>query len=159
MSSDHLRLLVAHGANPNAAPRGEGMLHFAVASNCLDCVKALVESGADVNAIRVRCDPKRNPSIITAYPLAKHVHADIAAYLQRYRCSEVCADFSETGERRSNQRCICFAYTCASRHVTGVKDLPRRGPNLWSVVGRMKTSTPFGHCTKTPRVWPGPCTY
>ncbi|WP_259129833.1 MULTISPECIES: ankyrin repeat domain-containing protein [unclassified Rhizobium] len=113
MSSDHVRLLVAHGANPNAAPRGEGMLHFAVASNCLDCVKALVESGADVNAIRVRCDPKRNPSIITAYPLAKHVHADIAGYLQRYRCSEVCADFSETGERRSNQRCICSSPTLA----------------------------------------------
>ncbi|MDP9810083.1 ankyrin repeat protein [Rhizobium tibeticum] len=81
-SPDLTRLLVAHGADPNAAARGERMLHFAVASNCFDCVKVLVEAGADVNAIWVRGDPKRNPAVVTPYHLAKHDdHAEIADYL------------------------------------------------------------------------------
>jgi cytochrome c len=45
-----IRLLLEHGANPNSAMGSQNVLHFAAAQGCLDCVKALVEAGADVNA-------------------------------------------------------------------------------------------------------------
>ena len=47
---DLINLLLDGGANPNAQRDGETALHIAVRSGCLDCVKALVEAGADVNA-------------------------------------------------------------------------------------------------------------
>ncbi|MGY5793912.1 hypothetical protein ACXHXM_27325 len=53
-----------------------------MANRCLDCVKVLVEAGADVNAIWVRGDPARLPAIITPYHLARRDnHPEIAAYL------------------------------------------------------------------------------
>ena len=47
---DLITLLLANGANPNSTFDGESVLHVAVKFGCLDCVKALVEAGADVNA-------------------------------------------------------------------------------------------------------------
>lgn len=157
-----VRLLVANGADPNAAARGERMLHFAVASNCLDCVKALVEAGADVNAIWVRGDPKRNPSIITPYHLAKHDdHAEIADYLLNngviVQKPQPISGKLANGD--PTKGAAFFASNCANCHVTGVKDPPRRGPNLWNVVGRKKASTPFGGYSKTLRGWSGSWTY
>ena len=47
---DLINLLLDGGANPNSRRGGETALHIAVNLGCLDCVKALVEAGADVNA-------------------------------------------------------------------------------------------------------------
>ena len=47
---DLINLLLDGGANPNSRRGGEPALHIAVNLGCLDCVKALVEAGADVNA-------------------------------------------------------------------------------------------------------------
>jgi cytochrome c len=47
---DLLNLLLDGGANPNSDSGGEFALHVAVNLDCLDCVKTLVEAGADVNA-------------------------------------------------------------------------------------------------------------
>src|SRR5215208_3181323 len=46
-----IKLLLDHGANPNSVVGTATVLHLAVERGCLDCVKALVEAGADVNAV------------------------------------------------------------------------------------------------------------
>ncbi|WP_245511282.1 MULTISPECIES: ankyrin repeat domain-containing protein [unclassified Mesorhizobium] len=47
---DLIKLLLDGGANPNSKRSRENAIHIAVNLGCLDCVKALVEAGADVNA-------------------------------------------------------------------------------------------------------------
>ncbi|WP_301006811.1 ankyrin repeat domain-containing protein [Mesorhizobium sp.] len=47
---DLINLLLGGGADPNSHSNRENALHLAGTLGCLDCVKALVEAGADVNA-------------------------------------------------------------------------------------------------------------
>ncbi|MEF2162548.1 ankyrin repeat domain-containing protein, partial [Pseudomonas aeruginosa] len=47
---DLINLLLEGGADPNARRNRENAIHIAVNLGCLDCVKALVGAGADVNA-------------------------------------------------------------------------------------------------------------
>ena len=46
-----VKLLLASGANPNAALETKSALYLAAKSGCLECVMALVDFGADVNAL------------------------------------------------------------------------------------------------------------
>ncbi len=48
---EFITLLLAHGADPNATAGKQAPLHVAIRKGCLDCVTALVEAGADVNAL------------------------------------------------------------------------------------------------------------
>ncbi len=132
-----MRVLLAHGADPNTAARGERMLHFAVASGCLDCVKVLVEAGADVNAIWVRGDPARLPAIITPYHLARHDnHPEIAAYLLAH--GVIIQKPEPNGD--PTKGAAFFVSNCATCHATKAQSGSTGWPNLWKVVGRDKAS-------------------
>jgi len=157
-----MRLLLAHGADPNTAARGERMLHFAVANDCIECVKILVEAGADVNAIWVRGDPARLPAIITPYHLARHDnHAEIADYLFGHgviveKPQPISAKVAQGDPAKG---AAFFGPNCSGCHVTRTQDVPRIGPNLWNVVGRDKASTKFGNYSQTLLAWDGAWTY
>lgn len=161
-SPEMVRLLLAHAADPNAAPRGETMLHYAVENAGLECVKALVEAGANVNAVWIRGDPARRPDIITPYHLAKHDgHSDIAEYLLAHgvvisRPDPISAKLKSGDAAKGAE---FFVANCAPCHVIRPKDLPGLGPNLWDVVGRDKASTKFEGYSATLLAWEGAWTY
>lgn len=76
-----IKLLLDHGANPNSTIGTETVLHNATNNGCLDCIKAPVEAGADVNAVSsngqyrtpLHIAKRRGLKEIADYPLADGV--------------------------------------------------------------------------------------
>ena len=85
--ADLIELLLEHGAIPDSTLDGKPVLHVAVMMGCFDCVKALVEAGADVNwEFRSGCNnPKACGCYIqSALGIATTLkYSDIATYLER----------------------------------------------------------------------------
>ncbi|RUW77277.1 c-type cytochrome [Mesorhizobium sp. M4B.F.Ca.ET.143.01.1.1] len=130
---------------------------------CLDCVKALVEAGADVNAVWVQGDPNHLPGIITAYHLAKHDdHADIAVYLLAHGVVILKPEPISTRSSKGDpaKGAAFFASTCAVCHAVRANEIStNNGPTLWNVVGRDKASAKFEGYSKTLLAWDGTWTY
>ena len=159
---DLVRLMLEHGADPNAVARGEPMLHLAVAGDCFECVQALVEAGADVNAVWIRGDPARNPGIITPYHLARHDdRSDIADYLlaQGVMIGNPDAISTKLSHGDPTKGAEIYAAHCSSCHVKRPQDVATIGPNLWNVLGRDKASTDFSKYSKIMMAWTGPWSY
>jgi cytochrome c len=86
--TDLIELLLKHGAIPDSTLDGKPVLHVAVMMGCFDCVRALVEAGADVNwESRTGCY-KRDACgcyIQSALGIATTLkYSDIAAYLRAH---------------------------------------------------------------------------
>src|SRR5262245_50958861 len=104
---EFIALLLAHGANPNSTAGNQTALHVAVRRGFLDCVKALVEAGADVNA---RTDPIRTPihlarfygySVISDYLMAHGVVLPKPAPI----VTKLAAADAEEGRKYFNSHC------------------------------------------------------
>ncbi|MCC7376006.1 MAG: ankyrin repeat domain-containing protein [Verrucomicrobiales bacterium] len=85
-ATESVRLLLRHGAQPNAQSRfGATALMAAAASDHLDNVRLLVESGAQVNAVPAPTEPQTDPiwgGMRTALMWAAYRgNVDIATYL------------------------------------------------------------------------------
>jgi cytochrome c len=154
---EFITLLLAHGANPNSTVGKQTPLHVAVKNGCLDCVTALVEAGADVNA-RTADSPSRTPIHLARF----YEYSEISDYLMAHGVvlpkpapiakKKLAAANVEKGR-------IFFGRNCDGCHNNepgkGLKD----GPNLWEVVGRDKASVPEAKYSKTLQGWEGVWTY
>jgi cytochrome c len=130
-----VKLLLASGANPNAALGTKSALYLAAKSGCLECVEALVDVGADVNAL----NQDREPPIHAAKLIGLH---EIADYLATHGAvSPKIAPISDklgTADPAKGQ--AVFVKSCVQCHHIELQKGSKLGPNLWGVVGRQKAS-------------------
>lgn len=132
---DLINLLLDAGANPNSYRNREAALHIAVRSGCLDCVKALVEAGADVNA---KTKDGKTPLHLAKFKGQREVadylvsHGVVVPTPAPISMKLATADVEEG--RTS------FTRLCDSCHSVEPQGGTKTGPNLWNVVGRDKAS-------------------
>jgi cytochrome c len=151
-----IALLLEHGADPNAAAGDETVLHQAVKNGCLDCVKALVAAGADVNA--------RGTDLVARTPihLARfHGHAEIADYLMANgvvlpKPEPIAAKLASADVEKGR---AYFDSNCDGCHTNEAGKGGKLGPNLWGIVGRDKASMPDAKHSKTLLAWEGVWNY
>ena len=152
---EFIMLLLAHGANPNSTAGDETALHVAVKRGCLDCVKALVEAGADVNARTA--DPPRTPLHLARF----HEHPEIADYLLEHgvvlpKPAPIATKLAAADVEKGR---LYFDKNCDGCHNNAPGKGPKVGSNLWEVVGRDKASVPDATYSKTLLAWEGVWTY
>jgi cytochrome c len=136
---DLIALLLGNGAQPDATGGDQTPLHVVVKHGCLDCVAALVEAGADVNA-RTTDVYVRTPIHLAIF----YEYAVISDYLMAHGvvlpkpapiADKLAAADVEKGR-------VFFSGNCDGCHTHEPGKAPRSGPNLWEVVGRDKASMP-----------------
>jgi cytochrome c len=131
-----LALLLANGADPLAAFNTETALHKASDSGCLDCVKLLIDAGADVMALNDKGQPPIHYAVSKGHrAIADHLRASgyapptippIAAKLQY--------GDSQKGEAIFGK--------CRNCHDNTKKMLSTYGPPMWGIIGRPIASIP-----------------
>ncbi|MCP9234138.1 ankyrin repeat domain-containing protein [Mesorhizobium sp. LMG 17147] len=151
---DLINLLLDGGANPNSHRARENALHIAVRSGCLDCVKALVESGADVNA--------KTKDGKTPLHLAKFTgQREVADYLMSHGVvlptpAPISMKLATADVEKGR---TYFTRVCHGCHNAEPQGGSKTGPNLWSVVGRDKASMANMRYSDTLLGWEGVWTY
>ena len=143
-----VKLLLSSGANPNAALATKSALYLAAKSGCLECVMALVDSGADVNALTQR----REPPIHAAKSIGLR---EIADYLATHgavspKVAPISAKLA-TADPAKGQ--VIFAKNCENCHHIERQKGKKLGPNLWAVVGRQKASMQDFSYSETLKNW------
>ena len=128
-----VKLLLANGANPNAAWETKSALYLAVKGGCIECVKALVDQGADVNALT----KEREPPIHAAKLIGLRAIAD---YLAAHgavspKVAPISARLA-TADPTKGQ--VLFVKNCVRCHHIEQQKGSKTGPNLWGVIGRQK---------------------
>jgi cytochrome c len=151
-----IKLLLEHGADPNLTLSDKTPLHEAARLGCLDCVKALVEAGADVNV--------RTADLIARTPIhfaRFHDHSQISDYLMAHgvvlpKPASIAAKLASADVEKGREY---FGKNCDGCHNNEPGKDARRAPNLWDVVGRDKASLPEAKHSKTLLAWEGVWTY
>lgn len=143
-----VKLLLASGAIPNAALKTNSALYLAAKSGCLECVEALVDLGADVNAL----NQDREPPIHAAKLIGLRAIAD---YLATHGAvSPKIAPFSaKLGTADPAKGQVIFVNNCERCHYIELQKGSKLGPNLWGVVGRQKASMQNFSYSETLRNW------
>jgi cytochrome c len=132
---DLLKLLLAGGADPDSGG-GQPALHTAVNIGCLDCVQALVEAGADVNA---RAEDGKTP----LHMAARSEQAEIAGYLVSRGVVAPTPDPISTKLASADLekgRAAFVDHRCDYCHGAGPQGKSPVIPHLWSIVGRDRAS-------------------
>ncbi len=151
---DLINLLLDGGANPNSQRNRENALHIAVRSGCLDCVKALVEAGADVNA--------KTKDGKTPIHLAKFKgQREIADYLMSHGVviptpAPISTKLASADVEKGR---TSFTRHCGGCHNVAPEGGSRTGPTLWNVVGRDKASVANMRYSDALLAWQGDWTY
>jgi cytochrome c len=143
-----VKLLLASGANPNAALKTNSALYLAVRNGCLECVTALVDAGADVNALNEIREPPIHAAKLIGF-------REIADYLAKHGAvSPTIAPISArlgTGDPAKGQ--VIFVKDCVQCHHIEPKKGIKFGPNLWGIVGRQKASEQNFPYSETLKNW------
>ena len=151
-----IKLLLENGADPNPAGGKQAPLHVAAKNGCLECVVALVEAGADVNAKTADAVP------LTPIHLARlYEYSEISDYLMAHgvvlpRPAPISDKLAGADVEKGR---AYFASKCDGCHSNVKGKANRTGPNLWEVVGRDKASMADFEYSKTLRDWEGAWTY
>jgi cytochrome c len=143
-----VKLLLASGANPNAALQANSALYLAVKSGCLECVEALVDLGADVNAL----NQKREPPIHAAKVIGNR---EIADYLATHgavspKIAPISTKLAAADPAKGQ---VIFVNNCVRCHYIELQKGTKLGPNLWGVVGRPKASMQNFSFSETLKNW------
>ncbi|RUW73196.1 MULTISPECIES: ankyrin repeat domain-containing protein [unclassified Mesorhizobium] len=151
---DLIKLLLDGGANPNSKRSRENAIHIAVNLGCLDCVKALVEAGADVNA---KTKDGKTPIHLARFKGLR----EIADYLMAHGVvlptpSPISMKLATADIEKGR---TSFTHLCAGCHNVEPQGGTKTGPNLWSVVGRDKASMTKMRYSDTLLAWEGVWTY
>ncbi|MDX8452712.1 ankyrin repeat domain-containing protein [Mesorhizobium sp. VK9D] len=132
---DLINLLLDGGANPNSKRSREYAIHIAVNLGCLDCVKALVEAGADVNA---KTTDGKTPLHLAKFKGLR----EIADYLMSHGVvlptpAPISMKLASADVEKGR---TYFTRVCHGCHNAEPQGGNKTGPNLWGVVGRDKAS-------------------
>ena len=153
-NAEILKSLLDAGANPDTVWKSVALLHRAAEKGALDCVKLLVERGADVNALTSARRPPIHLAIVEG-------HEDVAAYLRDHgaHAPPVPPISSKLKIGNIDHGHEIFVANCQKCH-TAVKNVEKLtgGPNLWGVIGRAKAATSFEY-SKTLRDLGGDWSY
>ena len=139
-----IKLLLASGADPKT----KSALYLAAKSGCLECVEALVDLGADVNAL----NQDREPPIHAAKLIGLR---EIAGYLATHGAVSptVTPISAKIGTADPAKGQVIFVNKCVQCHHIEVKEGTKVGPNLWGVVGRQKASMQNFSYSETLKNW------
>ena len=143
-----VKLLLASGANPNAALATKSALYLAAKSGCFECVTALVDLGADVNAL----NKDREPPIHAAKLIGLH---EIADYLATHGAvsPKIAPISAKLGTADPAKGQAVFVNNCVRCHHIELQKGTKLGPNLWGVVGRQKASMQNFSYSETLKNW------
>ena len=149
-----INLLLDGGANPNAQRGREAALHIAVRSGCLDCVKALVKAGADVNA---KTKDGKTPLHMAKFKGQR----EVADYLLSHGVvmptpAPISMKLASADVEKGRAR---FTGLCHGCHSVEAHGGTKTGPNLWNVVGRDKASMPNMRYSEALLGWEGVWTF
>ena len=143
-----VKLLLASGADPNAALETKSALYLAAKSGCLECVTALVDLGADVNALTQRREtPIHAAKLIGLREIADYLatHGAVSPKIAPISASLATADPAK-GQ-------VVFVTNCQRCHHIERQKGTKLGPNLWAVVGRQKASMQNFSYSETLKDW------
>lgn len=132
---DLIDLLLDAGANPNAQRSREAALHVAVRSGCLDCVKALVVAGADVNA---KTTDGKTPLHLAKFKGQREVADYLLSHGVVVPTPAPISNKLATADVEKGR--ASFSRLCAYCHNAAPDEGGNQGPTLWNVVGRDKAS-------------------
>ena len=126
-----VKLLLASGADPKT----KSALYLAAKSGCLECVTALVDLGADVNAL----NQDREPPIHAAKSFGLRAISD---YLATHGAvsPKIAPISAKLGSADPVKGQASFVKNCVRCHHIELQKGTKLGPNLWDVVGRQKAS-------------------
>lgn len=130
-----VELLLEKGADPNKEAKRQTPLHLAADGGCLQCVIALVDAGAEVNALLETGAPP-------IHFAKRGGHADIVGYLLEHGAGpEPSAPISPllaSADVGSGEQ--IFSKACVTCHIATPAAEDSKRPNLWGIVGRTKAS-------------------
>ena len=131
---------------------GETALHVSAKRGCLECVKALVEAGADVNAVTYGDHPRTPTHLASLYGTDQVVDYLMAHGVVLPRPEPISAKLAGADPELGR---IYFEKNCTDCHDAGPIENRNHGPTLWNVVGRVKHSLPGHNYSKAFQVMEG----
>jgi cytochrome c len=150
-----IKLLLDHGANPNSTIGTETILHSAVEDGCLDCIKALVEAGADVNAVSSEGQYRTPLHIAKRRGLKEMADYLLAHGVILPKPTSISPKLAAADVQKGQ---TVFEGNCGGCHSTAPNER-KAGPTLWGIVGRDKAAVEGMTYSETLKAWRGPWTY
>jgi cytochrome c len=132
---EFVRLLLDAGANATVVFRQQTALEIVADNGCLDCAVALVEKGADVNALNSR----RQPPMHFAMRKGNKAIADfLLAHGYEWPAPPPVSERLAAADPANGE--ALFKRNCRHCHFSEAGSGSSVGPNLWDVVGRARGS-------------------